>query len=173
MPGSPIPIDAINLMSAADFVAAFGDVAEHSPWVAERAAKARPYADRRAMIEAFLDAIFDAEAPEKLALLRAHPDLAGKAAMAGDVAAESKREQAGAGLNTLSPEEFARFTRLNTAYRDKFGFPFILAVRGATKHQIIASFEERITREEEAEFAAALVQVGRIIAFRLEDRVAP
>jgi 2-oxo-4-hydroxy-4-carboxy-5-ureidoimidazoline decarboxylase len=173
MPGSPVPIDAVNLMSTADFVAAFGDVAEHSSWVAEKAAKARPFADRRAMIEAFLDAIFDAEAPEKLALLRAHPDLAGKAALAGELAAESKREQAGAGLDTLTAEEFARFTKLNTAYRDKFGFPFILAVKGATKHEILSSFEERIAREEEAEFAAALVQVGRIIAFRLEDRVSP
>jgi OHCU decarboxylase len=173
MSGSPVPIDAVNLMSAADFVAAFGDVAEHSPWVAERAAKGRPFADRRAMIEAFLDALFDAEAPERLALLRAHPDRAGWAAMAGELAVESKREQAGAGLDTLTADEFARFTKLNVAYRDRFGFPFILAVRGATKHQILSSFEERIEREEEAEFAAALVQVGRIIAFRLEDRVSP
>jgi 2-oxo-4-hydroxy-4-carboxy-5-ureidoimidazoline decarboxylase len=173
MPGIPVSVEAINLMPAADFVAAFGDVAEHSPWVAERAAKARPFADRRAMMEAFLDAIFDAEAPQKLQLLRSHPDLAGRAALAGDVAEESKREQAGAGLNTLTADEFAKFTRLNTAYREKFGFPFILAVKGATKHQILSSFEERMDRDEDAEFAAALVQVGRIIAFRLEDRVSP
>jgi 2-oxo-4-hydroxy-4-carboxy-5-ureidoimidazoline decarboxylase len=125
------------------------------------------------MAEAFIDAIFDAGDAEKLALVRAHPDLAGRAAVAGEIAEESKREQAGAGLDTLTAEEFARFTKLNTAYRDKFGFPFILAVKGATKHEILSSFEERIAREEEAEFAAALVQVGRIIAFRLEDRVSP
>jgi len=172
MPDFPMSLEAVNALPPAAFVEAFGDVAEHSPWVAEVAEKRRPFADHRALAEAFLDAIFDAEAPAKLALLRAHPDLAGRAAIAGELAVESKKEQAGAGLNQLTPEEFERFTRLNTAYRDKFGFPFILAVKGATKHQILKSFGERIANDEEAELASALVQVARIVAFRLEDRVA-
>lgn len=173
MPEAALPLDAVNRMSDAAFVAAFGDVAEHSPWVAHAAAKVRPFADRRAMAEAFIDAIFDADPPMKLALIRAHPDLAGRAAIAGDLAPESQREQAGAGLDRLTAEEFGRFTTLNDAYRQKFGFPFILAVKGASKDQILASFSERIDNEPEAEFAMALRQVARIVSFRLDDRVAP
>jgi OHCU decarboxylase len=169
----PIDIDTANSLSPAEFVAAFGDVAEHSPWVAEAASRCRPFADRRAMSEAFLDAIFDADEPTKLELLRAHPDLAGRAAIAGELAPDSRKEQAGAGLDALTPDEFARFTELNTGYREKFGFPFILAVKGATKSQILDSFAERLDNDPGEEFAAALIQVARIVAFRLEDRVTP
>ena len=167
----PMSLDAVNGLANDAFVEAFGDIAEHSPWVAAKAAKARPFADRRAMSEAFLDAVFDAGEPERLALLRAHPDLAGRAAIAGDLAPDSRREQSGAGLDRLTPEEFARFTALNNAYREKFGFPFILAVKGVDKHGILKSFAERLGNDPEAEFFAAIRQVGRIIAFRLEDRV--
>jgi OHCU decarboxylase len=173
MPTFPMSLDDVNALDRADFVAAFGDVAEHSPWVAEAAAGGLPFTSRRAMSEAFLDAILDADEPRKLSLLRAHPDLAGRAAIAGDLAAESRKEQAGAGLDRLTAEEFARFTELNNAYLQKFGFPFILAVKGATKDQILKAFAERIKHDHEREFAAALIQVARIVAFRLEDRVAP
>lgn len=173
MPNFPMALQDVNALDRAGFVALFGDVAEHSPWVAEAASSVRPFASRRAMSEAFLDAILDADEPRKLALLRAHPDLAGRAAIAGDLAAESKKEQAGAGLDRLTTEEFARFTELNSAYQAKFGFPFILAVKGATKDQILKSFAERIRHDHEQEFAAALIQVAKIVAFRLEDRVAP
>jgi len=171
MASFPIPLRAVNDMDEAAFVAAFGDIAEHSPWVAAEAAKARPFIDRRAMAEAFIDAVFDADAPRQLGLLRAHPDLAGRAAIAGELAPESRREQAGAGLDQLTGEEFARFTDHNRRYRDGFGFPFILAVKGATKHDVLNSFAERIDNEPEAEFATAIRQVARIISFRLEDRV--
>lgn len=173
MAGSPIPIEAVNRMTRADFVAAFGDVAENSPWVAERAAIARPFADRRAMGEAFLDAVFDADPSAQLALVRAHPDLAGRAAIAGELQPESRREQAGAGLDRLTAEEFARFTELNAAYREKFGFPFIFAVKGADKHAILTAFEERIDNDPEAELATAIRQVANIIGFRIEDRIGP
>lgn len=169
----PIAIDAVNRMTPDAFVAAFGDVAEHSPWVAKRASAARPFADRRAMAEAFLDAIFDADPPTQLALVRAHPDLAGRAAIAGDLLPESRKEQAGAGLDKLTAGEFARFTSLNDTYRAKFGFPFIFAVKGADKHGILRAFEERIGNEPEAELKTAIRQVGNIIVFRLEDQVAP
>jgi 2-oxo-4-hydroxy-4-carboxy-5-ureidoimidazoline decarboxylase len=169
----PMPLDAINRLSEEAFVAAFGDIAEHSPWVAAKAAGARPFADQRAMSEAFLDAVFEAGEPEQLALLRAHPDLAGRAAIAGDLAPNSRREQSRAGLDKLTPEEFARFTALNNTYRETFGFPFILAVKGVDKHGILKSFEERIGNDPEAEFFAAIRQVGQIIAFRLADRVLP
>ena len=171
MPTSPISLEAVNRMDEAAFVAAFGDIAEHSPWVAEIAAASRPYADRRAMAEAFLDAVFDADGPRQLALLRAHPDLARKAGIDEGLAPESRREQTGAGLDRLTPDEFTRFTALNRVYRETFGFPFIVAVRGATKHDILAAFDERVTNDHEAEFATAIRQVARIIAFRLEDRV--
>lgn len=165
----PLRLEAVNRLPAAAFVERFDDVAEHSPWVAERAAGARPFASREAMVAAFADALLRAPPADQLALLLAHPDLAGRAAVAG----ESKREQAGAGLDTLTPAEFARFTDLNTRYRHRFGFPFILAVKGATKSQILAAFAERIDDDPAAELATALAQVCRIFRFRIEDRVLP
>ena len=169
----PMSIEAVNALSAETFVSTFGDVAEHTPWVAEKAGAKRPFVDRRAMSEAFIDAVLEAGDPEKLALIQAHPDLAGRAAIAGELAPESKREQAGVGLDQLSETEFARFTKLNDAYRAKFRFPFILAVKGADKRQILSAFEERVENEPETEFANAIRQVARIVAFRIDDRVAP
>jgi 2-oxo-4-hydroxy-4-carboxy-5-ureidoimidazoline decarboxylase len=159
----------INALSESDFVAAFGDVAEHSPWVAEAAAKARPFRDRPAMIDAFAGTLARAAKPLQLDLIRAHPDLATRARLTPD----STREQSGAGLDSLSAEEFARFTEFNDRHKANFGFPFIFAVKGATKHQILAAFAERINKSYEEEFAITLEQVQRIIRFRLEDRVAP
>ena len=109
----------------------------------------------------------------RLALIRAHPDLAGKAARAGAMAEDSKREQAGAGLDSLTDAEFARVTDLNTGYRDRFGFPFIFAVKGATKTMILDAFAARLPNDAETEFETALAQIARIFRFRLEDRVAP
>ncbi len=164
-------LDDANALPHAAFVTAFGDIAEHSPWVAERAAAERPFADRREMIAAFAGAVQGAAGDAKLKLLNAHPDLAGKAALAGALTDDSRAEQAGAGLDTLTAEEFERFTRLNDAYKDKFGFPFIYAVKGATKHDILAAFEERIGHDREREFDTATAQVCRILRFRIEDRV--
>ena len=169
----PVTLAVVNEMDASAFVAAFGDVAEHTPWVANRAAHGRPFVSLNAMIDAFSEEIGAATQDEKLALLRAHPDLAGRAAIAGKVAEESRREQAGAGLDRLTPAEFARFTQLNEAYKAKFGFPFILAVRGADKQTILGAFADRIQRTPEDELAMALSQVARIIRFRIEDRVTP
>jgi 2-oxo-4-hydroxy-4-carboxy-5-ureidoimidazoline decarboxylase len=172
MSSTPISLAVVNAMSADEFAEAFGGIAEHSAWVAEAAAAKRPFASRMAMIAAFQAAIGDAGAERQRALLVAHPDLAGRAAIAGDLTDDSRREQAGAGLDRLTAEEFARFTALNASYRDRFGIPFIFAVRGADKHMILAAFEARIGNGEDVEFATALEQVCRIVAFRLEDRVA-
>ena len=171
MPAAPVSLAALNAMDEAEFVAAFGGIAEHAPWVAEAAAGRRPFADRAAMIAAFQASIGEAPAEAQRALLDAHPDLAGRAAIAGDLTEDSRREQAGAGLDRLTAEEFARFTALNAAYRARFGIPFIFAVRGADKHRILAAFEARIGNAADVEFATALEQVCRIVAFRLEDRV--
>lgn len=171
--GSPFPmtIGEVNALDDAEFVALFGEIAEHSPWVAARACRSRPYIDRNGMIAAFANAVADAGEDDQLALIRAHPDLAGKAAIAGDVAPDSRKEQASAGLGSLTPEEYARFTELNDRYRTRFGFPFILAVKGATKDVILSAFEERVENSLETEFATALVQIERIIRFRLEERI--
>ena len=163
------PISTINAMSLPDFLAGFGDVAEHSPWVAREAANFRPFASRDDMIVRFEAAIRAANRDAQVALIRAHPDLATKAKLTDD----STREQAGAGLNTLTAEEFARFTALNDAYKARFGFPFIFAVKGATKHMILEAFEQRVGNDPDTEFMTAIAQVCRIFRFRLEDRVAP
>jgi OHCU decarboxylase len=164
-----ITLADVNAMPRESFVAQFGDVAEHSPWVAETAAGVRPFASRENMIAAFEAALRSAPHDRQLALVRAHPDLAGRAKLTTD----SLNEQKGAGLDTLSFEEFASFTALNDAYKTRFGFPFIFAVKGATKHQILQSFEERVSNSSAQEFAMALSQVMRIFRFRLEDRVSP
>jgi 2-oxo-4-hydroxy-4-carboxy-5-ureidoimidazoline decarboxylase len=164
-----IALSRVNEMTTAAFVECFGPVAEHSPWVAEAAAGARPFADVGAMIDAFAKAVRRARPERQLELLRAHPDLAGRAR---EITDDSRREQKGAGLDALSPEEFARFTALNAAYRRKFGFPFILAVRGARKQRILDAFERRLGNSKDVELDTALAQVCAILRFRLEDRVA-
>ena len=160
-------IDDVNAMSPLAFLEAFGDVAEHSAWVAREAASFRPFSNREEMALSFERALRSANRDSQLALIRAHPDLATKARLTED----STREQAGAGLNSLTAEEFARFTDLNTRYKQRFGFPFIFAVKGATKHMILESFAQRVESSTEQEFETALRQVCRIFRFRIEDRV--
>ena len=169
----PMTVATVNGLPLSAFVADFGDVAENSPWVAEGAAALRPYASREAMIAAFAEVVAKAPEAQQLALIRSHPDLAGRAAMVGEMAAESKREQTGAGLDALTPAEFRRFTELNTRYRDTFGFPFIFAVKGATKSQILEAFEARIDNPRPKEFVTALAEISRIVRFRIEQRVRP
>lgn len=162
-----ISIEAVNAMSPEAFLENFGDVAEHSPWVAREAASYRPFRNRDEMIVHFERALRAANHNAQLALVRAHPDLATKAKLTDD----STKEQAGAGLNTLTAEEFTRFTGLNTRYKERFGFPFIFAVKGATKHMILDAFAARVAHAPETEFETALAQICRIFRFRLEDRV--
>jgi 2-oxo-4-hydroxy-4-carboxy-5-ureidoimidazoline decarboxylase len=167
----PISLHDANRMDEDAFVDAFGDVAEHAPWVAAEAAERRPFSSRDAMIAAFADAVAHADKHRQRALLLAHPDLAGRAAIAGDLTRESRSEQVGAGLDKLTPAQFRHFTEMNNAYRERHGIPFIFAVRGATAHDIMKGFAERIGNANEVEFRTALEQVVRIIRFRLEDRV--
>lgn len=162
-------IAEVNAMTPQAFIEAFGDVAEHSPWVAREAQSFRPFASRDEMSLHFERALKSANRDAQLDLIRAHPDLATRAKLTDD----SAREQAGAGLDTLTAEEFARFTGLNTRYRERFGFPFIFAVRGATRHMILDSFAARVTNLPEQEFDMAIAQICRIFRFRIEDRVSP
>ncbi|WP_245453530.1 allantoinase PuuE [Aquibium carbonis] len=156
------------------FVAAFGGVFEHSPWIAERAWRLElgPAHDSAGGLHNALARMFrSASEDERLGVLRAHPDLAGKLALAKRLTAESTAEQASAGLDALTDAERARFTELNTAYVDRFGFPFIIAVKGLTKADILAAFERRIANSREEEFDTACRQVERIALLRLKDRL--
>ena len=165
---SPLP----SQMSREDFVAAYGGIFEHSPWIAKRAwgLELGPAHDCAAGLHNALARAFrSASREERLGVLRAHPDLAGKLAAAGRLTAESTSEQAGAGLNMLTDEEREAFTRLNAAYVDKHGFPFIIAVRDHDKASIRANFERRIENDSATEFDEACRQVERIAEFRLMD----
>jgi 2-oxo-4-hydroxy-4-carboxy-5-ureidoimidazoline decarboxylase len=157
-------------MTPAEFLARFGGIYEHSAWVAE-GALARGIGsshDQPEALAALMAAVVDAAGPERqMALLRAHPELAGRLAVAGALTADSLSEQASARLDQCTPEEFARFTDLNTRYGQRFGFPFIIAVRGLDRAAILAAFEARIGNDSTTEFAAALAQVHRIARLRL------
>ncbi len=164
--------DLPSRQSRAAFVARFGGVWEHSPWIAEGAFDAGLTAahDTAGGLHAAMAAVMRAAAePAKLALIRAHPDLAGKLAAAGRLTAESTGEQASAGLDRLTDGERAEFTRLNDAYKARFGFPFILAVKGRSKGEIRDAFLARLQNDAAAEFAEALSQIERIALLRLKD----
>lgn len=162
-----LTLDAVADMAEEDFVATFGGVFEHSRWVAERVARARPFASLTEMHDIMMGAVEAAEEDEQLALLRAHPDLAGRAALAGELTAASTGEQASAGLDSLTADEMERFTELNTAYSMRFGFPFIMAVRGADKARILAGFEGRLGNDSHDELLRALGEVSKIAWMRL------
>lgn len=157
----------LNALDARGFVAALGAVFEHSPWIAEHAYPSRPFASIDVLHRALLDAVERATGDEKLALLRAHPELAGNAAIAGEMTAASVDEQASAGLGACTPEEFWRIRALNRRYVERFGFPFILAVRGLDRRQILDELARRIERGREVEFRECLAQVARISRMRL------
>ena len=139
---------------------------EHSPWVEARADARPPSGDRHADLMAV---VREASPDEQLALIRAHPELAGKAAIDRTLTDASAAEQASAGLNRLTPDEFERFHALNTAYRARFGFPFIICVRLTDKAGILAAMAARLGNAREAEIATALTQIGEIVRLRLEE----
>lgn len=155
-------------MNRDDFVKSFGAVYEASPWVAE--AVWPPKGDLAAAMRAAVDG---APRETKLALIRAHPELAGRTAIAGEMAEASRREQSGAGLDRCTPEEFAEFQRLNGAYNERFGFPFIIAVKGLDRRDILQAFRARLDNDPETEFQTALEQIHRIAGFRLADLSEP
>ena len=160
-------MDEINGLDRAGFVARFGFLFEHSPWIVEQAADRRPFDGLDVMHTALMKIVAEASPEEQLALLRAHPKLAEKVAMT----AESVSEQASAGLDRLSREEFERFHDLNAAYDRQFGFPFIICVRLTDKAGILAAMETRLTNPAEMERATALEEVGKIVWLRLTDAV--
>jgi len=146
-------------------------VYEHAPWVAQAALKQRPFATLTALHAAMMDAVRTAPPGQQLALIKGHPDLAGKAARAGTMTVDSKAEQASAGLDRLAEVEFAQFHRLNDAYREKFGMPFIICVRRHSKDSILQQFERRLQNTMSAETEIAVGEIFRIAALRLDQRI--
>lgn len=158
-------------MSGRDaFVARYGGIYEHSAWVAERAfERVGPDADEAAIRRAMATSVDAADDTLKLALVRAHPDLAGRAALRGELTADSTAEQRSAGIDQCTADELERFRRLNARYKDKFGFPFVMAVAGRHRREILAAFEARVENTPQDEFATALAEIHKIAALRLAE----
>ena len=166
-----ITLEELNALPPRDFAAALGSVFEHSPWVPERVAGSRPFSSGIALHEAMCGAVVQADESLQLALIRAHPELAGRAAIRGDLTSASISEQTGAGLSACTPLEYERLQSLNAAYRGRFDFPFVLAVKGHTPQSVIAILERRSTHRKDAERSIALQEICRIARFRLADLV--
>lgn len=162
----------LNSLDPSGFAAALDGVFEHSPWIVERAGAAGPFESIDELHRAMIAAIDRASEDEQLALLRAHPQLAGKAALSGTITPASANEQASAGLLSCTPDELARIGELNRRYSARFGFPFILAVRGLARQQILDEFSRRVVRERSVEIRECLAQVARIARFRLDALLA-
>jgi OHCU decarboxylase len=156
-----------------EFVGRYGGIYEHSPWVAhethEAAAKVE---DVNELAEIFANCVDQAADERKLALIRAHPDLAGKAAISGELTVESTSEQSSAGIDRCSAEEFEQFQNLNSQYKEKFGFPFVMAVRDSNRHEILAAFKSRLGNEFQTEFESAIREIHKIASLRLQELTA-
>lgn len=168
---TPLKITA-SQYDRATFASVYGGVYEHSPWVAETVWDLHTGSEidtLEGLTAAMRKTVDNADESRKMTLICAHPDLAGKAAIRGELTADSKNEQKSAGLDQCTEEEFEDFQALNAAYKNKFGFPFIIAVKGHDRHSILAAFRARINHDREQEFHTALEQIHRIASFRLAE----
>jgi 2-oxo-4-hydroxy-4-carboxy-5-ureidoimidazoline decarboxylase len=157
----------LNAMPREEFTRVVGPVFEHSPWIAERASERRPFASREELHGAMCEVVRNASTDEQLALIRAHPDLVGRAVLTS----ESQHEQASAGLGNLTPEEVAQFDSYNREYRERFGFPFVICARLNKKEAILSAFPERLRNSREKEIETALAEIYKIAELRLRDLV--
>jgi len=164
-------LGALNAADEASFVAALGFIFEDSPWVAAAAWAERPFASIDALHAAMCAVVTAAPREQQIALIVAHPDLVGRAALEGTLGQASQAEQAIAGLDRLEPEEIAMFAELNGAYRDRFAFPFVICVRENKKTAILTGLRERVKNDRESEIAAAIVEIEKIARLRLNDAV--
>ena len=160
---------AVEASDRSAFQRTYGHLFEHSPWVVERAWAKRPFADAKALHAAFIEVIDEADVAERMGLVRAHPKLADKAAVAAGLTASSASEQSSAGLDRLTCEEYTAFQALNTAYDNRFGFPFVICVRLHDKAGILAALRARLVGAPSDELAEALLQIGLIARLRLAD----
>ena len=165
-------ISGLNNLGCESFAKKIGPVFEHSPWIAEAAWLKRPFANLESLHRALCETVINSGAEKRLALIRAHPDLVGKLALAGQLTTESINEQASAGLNKLSLEEIDLFQKQNVAYENKFGFPFVICARLNKKEAILAGFERRLKNSREQEIKTALEEIFKIAELRLQDLTA-
>ena len=166
-----VSLEELNARDRAGFTAALGHVFEHSPWVAEETWAARPFSTVADLHAALCQRMRAAPRDRQLALIRAHPDLAGRLARSRQLTAESTREQSSAGLDRLTDEELDTFVRLNSAYTEKFGFPFIICARLNAKDAIVQAMRRRVNHEVETEFSTALDEIAKIAQLRLADTI--
>jgi 2-oxo-4-hydroxy-4-carboxy-5-ureidoimidazoline decarboxylase len=165
------PLDELNGCTQSDFIAALANIFEHSPWVAEQAFAARPFAGVNGLFAAMKSAVERASEELRLELIKSHPDLADKTRRAAGLTAESTAEQNSVGLDRLSDAEYEAFERVNNAYRVKFGFPYIVCVRRHTRDSILADFERRLPNDAATETKISIAEICRIAALRLDQLV--
>lgn len=170
---NPRPISEINSLPPDEFVRVIGPVFEHSPWIAEMARSQRPFASLQELHGALCEIVKASGSEKQLSLIRAHPDLVGRLALAGQLTFESAREQASVGLDRLTPDEAALFQKQNAAYHERFGFPFIICARLNKKGAILAGFARRLHHSREQEIKTALEEIFKIADLRLRDLIAP
>jgi len=166
-----ISLSCLNSFSRDEFIRVIGSVFEHSPWIAEATWPKKPFADLKNLHHALCETVKNSGEEKQLALIRAHPDLVGKIALAGQLTKESTNEQASAGLNKLSPEEVDLFQKQNAAYKNRFGFPFVICARLNKKAAILAGFETRLKNSRESEIKTALEEIFKIAELRLRDLI--
>jgi 2-oxo-4-hydroxy-4-carboxy-5-ureidoimidazoline decarboxylase len=171
MESQKLTIEKLNSFAQDTFVHALAGLFEGPPWLVASAWAARPFASRDQLYQTLCSLLSQAPVEQQVALLYAHPDLVGQAALAGTLSPASNQEQAAAGLNQLSPAEIATFQRLNRLYRDRFGFPFVICARENKQESILAGFAERLPHTYEQEIALALAEVAKICALRLRDSI--
>ena len=166
-----LSLSRLNQLDRPEFVSIVGPVFEHSPWIAEMTWSKKPFADLENLLRALCDSVKNSGAEKQLALIRAHPDLVGKFALAAQLTKESTSEQANANLNKLSSEEINLFQKQNAAYKNKFGFPFVICARLNKKEAILAGFEQRLKNSREEEIKTALEEIFKIAELRLRDLI--
>jgi 2-oxo-4-hydroxy-4-carboxy-5-ureidoimidazoline decarboxylase len=171
MSAQQLTLQDVNAFDQEHFVVALHALFEGPPWIVAQSWHARPFASLAQLHQALCNVMLSASTEQKVALLQAHPDLVGRAALAGTLTPESTSEQASAGLDQLSPTEIATFTHLNQAYRDRFGFPFVICARENKKASILAGFSTRLENSRTQEIEIALAEVAKICSFRLHDLV--
>jgi OHCU decarboxylase len=164
-----LTISQINGLEKGSFVRLVGPVFEHSPWIAEETWPQKPFVSLEKLHHCLCETVTASGEEKKLALIQAHPDLVGRLALAGQLTKESTNEQASAGLDKLSPEEVTLFNRQNTAYKERFGFPFIICARLNKKEAILRGFESRLKNSREQEIKTALEEIFKIAELRLQD----
>ena len=164
-------LQQLNTLDKDAFVQTLGAIFEHSPWVAERAYAERPFASLQDLNQKMFGQVKRADVEQQKQLILSHPELAGREARAGELTSDSQNEQAGAGLDRCSAEELTRLQALNARYREKFGFPFIIAVKGLSRYDIMEAMERRLLHSKAREFDACLSEIGKIGFFRLQQLI--